>query len=376
MKTTFLCFSLITVLVGSSSQSHAQGLFQKLKKQPNRVLSEQEVADREGVGSTAFRKAEGLEQSGKVSKAIDTYKSIAKSYPNTTVGAESQYRVAMLYDKQGNGKRAYDEYKTLINKYRSTSHFQQAIERQFAIAESLKTSDKKGIFGIGAAVQPSDLKAMYEQIAESAPYSIYAPKSLMAIGDLDAKDGMTASAVRKYQAVVDNYRNTTFAKDAQYAIYKLRGESAENSNSPSDDRAQVDAGLDFVSQNPNDARANEVKAGLERIEERSLDKMYKTGQFYEKSGNHKSAIVYYREIAKKPNSPHYNDAIARINNLERILAGEAVEEKASKFGTLPTLPKIEAPKLRFGKKEEVVPLPAEDATAAATEAATEVVDSL
>ena len=199
---------------------------------------------------------------------------------------------------------------------------------------------------------------MYEQIAESAPYTQFAPKSLMAIGELSRRDGLNHEALRSYQAVVANYRGTPYARDAQFEIYKIRGQSAEESNSPSEDRAQVDAGLDFVSQNPADERAEQVRMGLEQIEERSLEKMFNTGQFYEKSGKHKSAIVYYREIAKKPNSKYYQQAITRINEIEKILAGEAVEEKASRFGSLPTLPKIERPKFRVGKKDEAVALPA------------------
>lgn len=368
MKSAYFLLAALIFVTSSPIETHAQGLFGKLlggRKNDEKVLSSAELANQEGLGSASFRKAEGLEQSGKLSKARDIYKSIARSYPNTNVGAESQFRAAQIRDREGEGRKAYDEYRTLITKYRSSPHFQTAIERQFAIAENLKNNTRKGIFGIGAAVQPSDLKKMYEQIAESAPYTHFAPRSLMAIGQLNAEEGLKPQAIRNYQSVVDNYRGTPFARDAQYEIYSLRGEAAAASNSPSEDRAQVDAGLDFVAQNPDDARAEQVKAGLESIEERSLEKMFTTGQFYEKNGNHKSALIYYREIAKKPNSKRYAEAIARIDAIKRIEAGEEIEQKASRFGplpSLPSLPKLERPKFRIGKKEEVTPLPTSDTT--------------
>lgn len=318
----------------------------------DKVLTGNELATQEGLASASFEKAENYENSGKLRQARDLYKSIAKSYPNTTVGAESQFRVARIRDKEGDGRKAYEEYETLISKYRSSPHFQDAIERQFAISEDLRTSGRKGMFGLGASIQPSDLKKMYEKIADAAPYTQYAPRSLMAIGALNASEGLKPQAIRSYQSVVDNYRGTGFAKDAQFEIYKLRGQAAENSNSPSEDRAQVDAGLDFVAQNPNDARSEMVKAGLEDIEERSLEKMYKTGQFYEESGNHKSALVYYRDIVKRPDSKHYAAASARIAAIQQILANGEPEEKPKLFGQLPSLPKIEKPKFRLGKKDE------------------------
>lgn len=355
------CYTLIICLflTAPATVVDAQGLFSIFgnKRDEDKVYTDAQLADIENEASRAFESARAHEAAGRTKKAIDSYKSVARSYPNTKVGAEAQFRVAHLYDRDGDGEKAFEQYKTLINKYRSSPRFQTAIERQFAIAESLKNSDKKGFLGIGGAIPMSDLRKMFEQIAASAPYTHFAPRSLMAIAELDVRDGLTASAIRNYQSVVDNYRGTPFAKDAQYQIFKLRGETAEVSKSPSEDRAQVDAGLDFIAQNPDDQRAQDVKMKLAEIEERSLAKMFQTGQFYEESGNHKSAIVYYREIAKKPDSKYYQQAINRISQIERILAGEAIEEKASRFGPLPSL-NIKAPKFRIGKdSDEVEPLP-------------------
>lgn len=333
----------------------------------NKVLDEQELQSQQAEAVALFKNAESYEQSGRTSKARDLFKSIAKSYPNTSVGADAQFKVAQIRDQEGDSKKAFEEYSELITKYRGTTHFKKAIERQFAIAEGLRSSGKKGFMGIGAAVQPTELRGMYEQIAESAPFSQFAPLSLMAIADTHAKAGEKASAIENYQLVVDSYRSTKFASDAQYKIFKLRGEVASNSNSASEDRAQVDAGLNFLSQNPTDPRSTEIKQSLQGIEERELEKTFKTGQFYEKSGKHRAALVYYREVVKKPDSKHYNDAVTRINNLEKVIAGEKIETQKNKpLAALPSLPKIELPKLRIGKNKRntVEPQPLEPADGA------------
>ena len=357
MKTAPILFAAILSLFLPEDAS-AQGLFARFRGNGNeKVVTGPELANQESKASASFQKAQGYEQSGKLKQARDLYRSIVRNYPNTKVAAEAQFRNAQIRDQEGNGRKAYDEYKTLITKYRGSPHFQTAIERQFNIAERLRTSGKKGFLGLGAAIQPSELKKMYEQIADSAPRTQYAPRSLMAMGDIAAQQAQKPEAIGHYQMVVDNYLGTPYASDAQFEIYKLRGQTAERSNSPSEDRAQVDAGLDFVAQNPQDQRSEQVKAGLQQIEERSLEKMFNTGQFYEKSGKPDSALVYYREIVAKPHSKYYARASQRIQEIQRQKAGEEIEKKASRFGSLPALPKIERPKLRVGKKDDVVPIP-------------------
>ena len=312
MKTAILLIA--ATIVFSQSDATAQGFFSKLRPKKNeRVYTGQELANQEGRGTASFNKAKGYEDAGRLRAARDLYKSIAKSYPNTKVGAEAQFRLAQVREREGDSKKAFDEYQTLITVYRGSTHFKTAIARQFAIAEKLKTTKRKGFLGFGAGVQPSELRKMFEQIADAAPYSEYAPRSWMALGELSSKGGQKADAIRNYQTVVDNYRGTTYASDAQYQIYQLRGMAAENSNSPSEDRAQVDAALDFLANNPDDQRAEQVKVGLNEIESRALEKLFTTGQFYEKQGNLDSALIYYREVVKKPNSKHYSEAVARMD---------------------------------------------------------------
>jgi hypothetical protein len=165
-------------------------------------------------------------------------------------------------------------------------------------------------------------------------------------------------AIASFQKVVDKYPNTEYAKEAQYQIFKLRGVTAEKSNSPVKDRAQVEAGLDFVNQNPEDQRASEIKTDMQSIEERSMEKLYNTGAFYEKSGKPDSARVYYREVVKSPNSSWAAKARERL----AVLDGQptdSVDKKAGLFGPNPL--KKDKVEMRTSE-DEVLPLPATPAT--------------
>ena len=320
------------------------------KSEEKKVLSANELDSQEGKAGALLAKAKAYEADGKTRQARDTYKTISRTYSRTEAGSEAKFGYAKMLELEGNGKKAFEEYQELISNFRNTPNFNEAVQRQFGIADSLRSSKKKGFLGVGAAVQPSQLVEMFETISTSAPYTDWAPKSLLSVGHVKSELGERDAAITAFQKVVDKYPDTEFAKDAQYQIFKLRGINAEKSNSPVKDRAQIEAGLDFVNQNPTDARASEVKTDMQSIEERSMEKLYNTGMFYEKSNKPDSARVYYREVVKNPNTSWAAKAQERLSALD----GSPVEQEASRFGPLPRK------KAQTGMRtsdDEVVPLP-------------------
>lgn len=355
--------SALSLMIGLGllipAHSHAQSILGGIIKNDEKKLDAETLTTQEGAANAQLQKAQSQESSGKRRQARDTYKSIVKSYPRTEAAAEAQFRYAKILQAEGDGKKAFEEYQDLLTTHRNTPNFNEAVGNQFQIADSLRGSDKKGFLGLGAAVQPSKLVEMFGQIAEIAPYTDYAPKSLLNIGYVHSTQGENDKAIAAFKKVVDTYSGSDFATEAQYQIFKLRGENAEMSESPNKDRAQVEAGMDFVNQNPEDQRAQEVQANLQSIEERSMEKLFNTGQFYEKSGKPDSARIYYREVVKNPNTPWASKAQARLNVLDGAPAPapEATEKKPGFFGGNPL--KKGKVKMRAGE-DDVVPLPASD----------------
>jgi hypothetical protein len=84
-----------------------------------------------------------------------------------------------------------------------------------------------------------------------------------------------------------------------------------------------------------------------------MEKLFSTGQFYEKSGKPESARVYYSEVVKNPSTPWAAKAQERLNAMDR--APVSVEKKAGMFGPSP-LKKDKTEMRTTG--DEVVPLPA------------------
>ncbi|MEX2577930.1 MAG: tetratricopeptide repeat protein [Verrucomicrobiales bacterium] len=315
-----------------------------------KVLSSEQLSNQENAAAPLLVKARQQESNGNRRQALSTYKSIARSYPRTEAASEALFNYGRLLEAEGDHRKAFEQYQKLVSDYPNTPHFSEAIQRQFTIAETLRKTEKKGFLGIGAPIQPSKLIEMFKFISESAPGTEFAPKALLGMGYVHTKQGETTEAIASFQSVVDAHAGTPYASEAQYQVYQLRGVKAERSNSPNADRAQVEAGLDFVNQNPEDARAQEIKAGLDSIEERSMEKKYNTGRFYEKSGKPESARVYYREVAADPGSSWAAKAQERLDALDRV---PETKEKAGFFGANPL--KKDEVEMRTSE-DDVVPL--------------------
>lgn len=348
--------SLFVFSLGLSSSDAFLGDILK-KSKDKRVVSAEELTGQESAAVSQLAKADAQRAAGRQRQARDLYKSIVNSYPRTEAAAEAQFQYAKILQNEGDGRKAFEEFEELISNFRNTKNFNEAVKAQFEIAESLRNTEKKGFLGLGAPVQPSQLIEMFETISEVAPYTDYAPKSLLNVGYVHTSQGDENLAILAFRTVVDNYRGTDYASEAQYQIFQLRGVKAEQSNSPVEDRAQVEAGIDFMNQNPNDARAPKIQQNLKEIELREMEKQFNIGMHYEKSGKPDSARVYYREVVKNPGTPWAAKAQERLSALDRVPAPDSVEKKAGFFGPNP----LKKDKVEMRTSEDVVlPLPSSE----------------
>jgi len=314
----------------STADAFLGDLFKRSERQ---VLDASQLSSQEASAAAQLERARRHEAEGRTRQARDAYRSVVRSYPRTDSAAEAQFAYARILQSDGDGRKAFDQYQELITLHRNTPNFNAAIQQQFQIADELKNTDRKGFLGIGAPIQPSKLIEMYDRIVESAPHSEFAPRSLLSKGLVQAREAQMVEAIATLQRVVDTYQGTPYAAEAQYEIFRLRGVRAERSNNPVEDRAQVEAGLDFVNQNPQDQRSQEIQGNLHEIEVREMEKKYNTGMFYERSGRPDSARVYYRDVVANPNTPWAAKAQERLNGLDA--APPSVDSRAGLFGPRP-----------------------------------------
>lgn len=322
MKSSRLSFSnrlggvgLATVLVlGTATPSSA---FLDFLKRDNVKPTEAESASIDGAASARLAEAQSREAAGDYSKALSLYKDIVDDYPRSQSAAESQFKVGEMYQVIGKDKKAFEAFQKLLTDYKGSPRFVEAIQRQFNIAENLRVNGAKGFLGgIGADIQPSKLIEFYQQISANAPRTEIAAQSTLAVGSIQAGQGELAQSILSFESVVADYPETKYAAEAQYNLVTVHGREAEKSFSPVDLRQQREAGEDFINQfGDNDPRAQEIRQQLGALSDKESEKAFQVGKFYEKNGSPKSAVIYYREVARHPNTKHYEEARRRMAKL-------------------------------------------------------------
>ncbi len=299
--------------LGALTPSHAALDF---LKRDNKKPSASEQASNEGAASALLADAQARESSGDYRKALKGYEGVVKSYPRSDAASESQFKVGELLQVDGKEKKAFEAFQKFLTDYKGSPRFAEAVQRQFTIAENLRVNGDKGFLGgIGADIQPSKLIEFYEQISANAPRTELSAQSRVAVGQIQAKQGDIAEAIVTFESVVQDYPETKYAAEAQFNLVKLHGREASQSFSPVDLRQQREAGEDFISQFGDDPRSQEVRQALGQLSDKESEKAFEVARFYEKSGELKSAAIYYREVARHPNTKHYAEAQKRLSDL-------------------------------------------------------------
>jgi len=288
-------------------------------KKDKAVLSADDLASQEAAGQKVISNIRAQEGSLSSRKQRSMYKDVVKSYPRTESAGEAQFKIGELRENDGDLKKAFEEYQTFISEHPKNPRFGEAVKRQYDIAKALMESPKKGFLGIGAAIQPSKLIEMFEQISSNAPFSEYAPLSMYNIGLVNRSQNNFDAAIDAFDAVVEEYPNSHLHSQAMLQKFEMLGSVAENSNNPQNVRAQREAGQDALNQLSGE-QAAEIRAEMGKLEDKQNEKDFNIARFYEKQGNLKSAVVYYREVTSRPSTSEYYPLAKE--RLDQLLAAD------------------------------------------------------
>jgi tetratricopeptide (TPR) repeat protein len=190
-------------------------------------------------------KARAYAGTDSLATAIDTYKTIAASYPRSIFSAEAHYRLGGIYqDKLDSLQLAQQEFDRVAGEYAGSPYASESIASSSAIAKMLRLNAALatgGDAGDQAAVQ-FDLaeiellqfknyeKALagYRKVLEDYPDNELAPRAAYAIAYVyDAVQGDTTNAVPAYELVAARYPYTQQGQFAREALARLGHPVAE-----------------------------------------------------------------------------------------------------------------------------------------------------
>ena len=274
----------------------------------------------------SMNKARADEEKGNHSSAMKRYESVAKKYPNSIYAPEALYRAARVRLERRQYTKAFDAFQNVVSRYPNSPHFNAIISEQYRIANAYADGKRPRYFGLipGFKNRAKGIE-YFEKIVSTAPYSDYAPLSLMNIARTHQKLDQPDEAIDALDRMINNYQKSLLAPDA---YYKLAETHASLVDGPYYDQASTRQAItyfeDFLILFPTDSNVPSVDKGLTDSCTVFAQSKIKIGDFYfYKRDNYKAARVFYNEaITSFPDSESAAEARKRLSEVD------AAENKA------------------------------------------------
>lgn len=274
-----------------------------------------------------MNRARLAEEGGSNRSAIKTYQAIAKRYPNSIYAPEAFYRSARLRLAGRDYTKAFEDYQQVLSRYPNTRRFNEIIGEQYRIASAMLDGARgRMLWGLLPGFTQRDKALEYfETILANAPYSDYAPLSLMNIARGHQKLGNTENAIDALDRMINNYGQSLLAPDA---YLKLAQTHASLVDGPYYDQGATREAItyftDFMLLFPGDTNIAGAEKGLDGMKTMLAESKIRMADFYfYKRSNFKAARVFYNEaITAYPESAVAAKAKARLVEVEAKAAGQ------------------------------------------------------
>src|ERR1051325_877321 len=280
-----------------------------------------------GNAAELYQIGQTAEKEGNPKRAIRAYKTLVKHHPKDALASTAVYRAAQLLEQTQQYTPAADSYLKLVEKYASSTHFDDAIEGQFRIGEIYLNGKKLKLLGIPIASALDRAVTIFANVVRTAPYGKYTARAQVDIGLARQKQGANDAAIQAYQAVVDKFPNEPIAVDAQYQIGYIWFTAAQlGTNDASAANNAKTAFQDFLFHYPKSEKAAQARKNLDILEHKQTSNSFKVAKFYDKQKYYRAAVIYYNEVIRQqPGSQESSEAKERIDQLRAKLGDAALQ---------------------------------------------------
>lgn len=247
-----------------------------------------------------FDDALDLYKEKKLDKAVEQFESILKAYPKSRVAPEAQYRLGTIFEEQGDFVKAHKAYETLIKSYPQSERFEEVIEREYQIGVGFLSGKKGKVMGLD--IRPSLPLAIevFSKIVEVAPYGTFGDKSQLNLGIAYQKSGRYDEAFDAFQNLIEQYPQSDLVKQARLQMAEV---AFAKSSSQTRDQSALDAAAQqaqsYLQRYPDSEDAAKAAKIRQVVDELNAEKNYRIGLYYEKDNYLESALIYYRDTAKR-----------------------------------------------------------------------------
>lgn len=275
----------------------------------------------------SMNKARSAEESGNSGSALKLYLGVQKKYPNSVFAPEALYRAGRIQQQKQQYYKAFATYQLLVSRYPSSEKFTQVIGEQYRIAADLFAGKRVRLWGWLPGFKNRERALEYfETIVRTAPFSDYAPLSLMNASRGYKQSGETEAAIDALDRMINTYPRSVLTPDAYLKIAETHASLVDG---PLYDQASTKQAVtyyeDYMILFPGDAGMVQAEAGLDKMKTvLAQSKLTIADYYYKYRKNYKAAKVFYNEaITVYPDSAVATQARAKLVDVDAKLERQA-----------------------------------------------------
>ncbi|MBC2607663.1 tetratricopeptide repeat protein [Pelagicoccus albus] len=285
---------------------------------------------------TWMNTAREAEEKKSFRKALKLYKKVYKKYPKNQYSPEAYYRTAQIQLRRNKVDKAFEAFNTIAWVYPNYGSFNETLGEMYKIAVARLETYRDKIFWVIPGFKNTDRAIQYfERVVAIAPYSDYAPLSLMNVAKAWSDKNSDTMTIYALDRLVTNYPNSFLTSDAYLKLAQTHYGLIEGPEY--DQRATEDAITffeDFLIQYPENPNVDQAEKGLSEAKNiLSLSKLKMGDFYYYKRSKYEAARVLYNEaITIAPRSQSADTARVRLEKIDTIV-GKTEEVSSEKTPT-------------------------------------------
>lgn len=258
--------------------------------------------------------ARGLMVGKEYSKAFEETEKFIKFYPESDWSDDNQKLRGDIRLADGEYLRAADEYQLVITGYPNSALYDDVIQQQYAVGDSLFEKGQKkaerveqasdwNIYRKWSFTKYRPLKRaidVYTMVIDNQPFTDTAAEAQYKVGLCHYTRGEYSESAFEYRRVLEDYNHSEWVQEALYGLtlsYEKVSRPPEYDQEPS--QLTIDTIAQFKRQYPNDPRGESMDEVSEELMARIAEQHFQTAHHYEKRGKKLAARMSYKRVVRE-----------------------------------------------------------------------------
>ncbi len=282
-----------------------------------------------------LQKAKTLNAAGKTKKAIKALKELRREHPLSAEAPAARFMLAEIYEADGDYREAFKEYGKLIERYQDSALYDDALNRQLALATAAANGKLKTDVLWGAwqtDMESSVVRDWLQSIIKSAPYNDMSATASSVLGKYLYDKKQYDAARQVYSKLVENYPDSRQAPQAQLMVASIWATDRTRGNRNLVNLANArEAYEEFTLRFPNHPQARKAMGEAANVERLLVEQELEVGRYYlERSHEYTSAVFCFEEVIRqKSKNPEAAAEAARLLQQARSLQSASQSAKVA-----------------------------------------------